>query len=81
MEQAIDSLIQSAGTDSVSKILALDDLAEDVKGNGWNTDLAASFASISLVNENVSSAMTALNEWEDQNRGTTVDDGTQVDVY
>ena len=40
MEQAIDSLIRAAGTDSVSKILALDDLAEDLKGNGWNMDLA-----------------------------------------
>jgi hypothetical protein len=40
MEQAIDSLIQAAGMDSVSKILALDDLAEDLEGNGWNTDLA-----------------------------------------
>jgi hypothetical protein len=40
MEQAIDSLIQAAGTDSVSKILALDDLTEDLRGNGWNTDLA-----------------------------------------
>jgi hypothetical protein len=39
MEQAIDSLIQAAGTDSVSKILALDDLAEDLTGNGWSTDL------------------------------------------
>jgi hypothetical protein len=41
MEQAIDALIQAAGTDSVSKILALDDLTEDLTGNGWNTDLAA----------------------------------------
>ena len=40
MEQAIDALIQAAGTDSVSKILALDDLTEDLTGNGWNTDLA-----------------------------------------
>jgi hypothetical protein len=40
MEQAIDSLIRTAGTDSVSKILALDDLAEDLEGNGWNSDLA-----------------------------------------
>jgi hypothetical protein len=41
MEQAIEALIQAAGTDSVSKILALDDLTEDLTGNGWNTDLAA----------------------------------------
>ena len=40
MEQAIDSLIQAAGTDSVSMILALDDLTEDLEGNGWNSDLA-----------------------------------------
>jgi hypothetical protein len=40
MEQAIDGLIQAAGTDSVSKILALDNLADDLKSNGWNTDLA-----------------------------------------
>jgi hypothetical protein len=40
MEQAIDALIQAAGTDSVSKVLALDDLSEDLTGNGWNTDLA-----------------------------------------
>jgi hypothetical protein len=41
MEQAIDALTQAAGMDSVSKILALDDLSEDLTGNGWNTDLAA----------------------------------------
>ena len=40
MEQAIDGLIEAAGTDSVSKILALDDLTEDLQGNGWNTDVA-----------------------------------------
>jgi hypothetical protein len=40
VEQAIDALIQAAGTDSVSKILALDELTEDLTVNGWNTDLA-----------------------------------------
>ena len=39
VEQAIDALIQAAGTDSVSKILALDELTEDLTDNGWNTDL------------------------------------------
>ena len=37
---SIESLIQTAGTDSVSRIMALDDLAEDLEGNGWNADLA-----------------------------------------
>ena len=60
MEQAIDALIQAAGTDSVSKILALDDLTEDLIGNGWNTDGRGSFASTSLVNENSSSVTSAL---------------------
>jgi hypothetical protein len=40
VEQAIDALIQAAGTDSVSKILALDELTEDLTVNGWNTGLA-----------------------------------------
>jgi hypothetical protein len=39
VERAIDALIQAAGTDSVSKILALDELTEDLTDNGWNTDL------------------------------------------
>jgi hypothetical protein len=39
VEQAIDALIQAAGTDSVSKILALDELTEDLTVNGWNTGL------------------------------------------
>jgi hypothetical protein len=40
VEQAIDALIQTAGADSVSKILALDELTEDLTVNGWNTGLA-----------------------------------------
>jgi hypothetical protein len=39
VEQAIDALIQASGTDSVSKILALDELTEELTVNGWNTDL------------------------------------------
>jgi hypothetical protein len=40
VEQAIDALIQASGTDSVSKILALDELTEDLTVNRWNTGLA-----------------------------------------
>jgi hypothetical protein len=40
VEQAIDALLQAASTDSVSKILALDELTEDFTVNGWSTGLA-----------------------------------------
>jgi hypothetical protein len=39
VEQAIDALIQASGTDSVSKILALDELTEDLTSKRWNTGL------------------------------------------
>jgi hypothetical protein len=39
VEQAIDALIQASGTDSVSKILALDELTEDLTAKRSNTDL------------------------------------------
>jgi hypothetical protein len=65
VEQAIDALIQAAGRDSVSKILALDELTEDLTVNRWSTVLAGSFASILLVNENSSPVTIALTKWED----------------
>jgi hypothetical protein len=48
--------------DSVSKILALDDLTEDLTGSGWNTDLAGI---IREYNENSSSVTIGLTNWED----------------
>jgi hypothetical protein len=65
VEQAIDALIQASGTDSVSKILALDELTEDLTAKRWSTGLVGSFASISLVNENSSSVTSALINWKD----------------